>query len=384
MVRDLAGCVEHQPTNAPTVLARLHVLAVLGPWAITATVNPQKKTGENLTQSPDPRTPRGTLAKIARILGVVKPQLSFRKSPVELVELIGDRVDDLLEPGETLPGLVEAANNEVLLLILAEVIKQHGDSDSADGGGEAPEPAPAAAGRKSPATTQKEPATGRGRGRGAAAEPEPEKAPARGRGPAKEPAAAAPGRGRGRGAPVETDEDDDDATPPEDDEQPPEDAAPARGGRGRGRGAAAEPEKAPVTQKSPVTGGRGRGRGAAAEEPAAADAPVRGRGGRGRGAAPAETENADKAPAGAAFDASVLEADIAALRVALEGKAEAKALASVLKTLETLQANVTALDAAVTLVLNEQFFVDAKGNLAAEAPESVLDIEDINAYVFPE
>ena len=348
MVADLAGCVEHLPTDAPTLSARLHVHAVLGPWALIASPNPQKKTGE--VMEAEPRTPRGVLAKIARILGAVQPQLSFRKTPEELIELIGDKVDADLA---SIKG-----DQAALLEVLADVVAEHGDGDGAA-------EAPAATSKKEP--VREEPAA-RGRGRGGAPAKDEPKEPARGRGGAKKDEPKEPVRGRGRGRVVEEEpEEEEEEQTPE-----PEEAPRGRGGRGRGGDSVKEPvEEAPR--------GRGRGRSAPAEsepEPAA-------EGRRGRGRARGEPEAAEStAPV---FDASALEADIAALKLALEGKAEAKALVSIEKNVALLVAHQDVLDKALALVINELFFTDNKsGKLTKDALKSVLEIEDIEAYVFPE
>lgn len=328
-----------------------------------------------------PHTPRGVLAKIARVLGVVQAQLSFRKTPQELVELIGNKAgpDSLVTIMDDYDALVE---------VLASIT---------DDGEEKPV-------RGEPTADAKEPVRGRGR---ATEEPakEPAKEPARGRGRAAEAPAKEPVRGRGRAAAKE-----------EEEEAPPargrgrtaaKEEPPARGrgaakeepaarGRGRGRNVEEEEEEeveeveaeveeeveeAPARgrgragpQKEPAVAGRGRGRGrAAAEEPEEPEEqPAR----RGRGRAAAEEPPA--------FDPSSLEADISALRVALEGKAEAKALANVEKGLGELVAARASIDAALTLLVNEMFFVDGKGYLTKRAVDSVLDIEDLAAYVFPE
>lgn len=301
----------------------------------------------------EPRTPRGVLAKIARILGAVQPQLSFRKTPEELIELIGDKVDADLA---SIKG-----DQAALLEVLADVVAQHGDGDGAA-------EAPAATSKKEP--VREEPAA-RGRGRGGAPAKDEPKEPARGRGGAKKDEPKEPVRGgRGRGRQVEEEPEEEEEEEAEAPEPAPEEAP--RGRRGRGGDSA----KDPVVEEAPR---RGRGRAAAEPEPEPAPEGRRGRGGRGRGE-PEASESA--APA---FDASALEADIAALKLALEGKAESKLVVSLEKNVKLLTANQEVFDKAITLVINELFFTDSKsGKLTKDAVTSVLEVEDIEAYVFPE
>lgn len=298
----------------------------------------------------EPRTARGVLGHIARKLGILPMSQSFKKTPQELVDLIGDSAGIPKEELQKIMGDMEALKG-----LMAEL---------GDEGDAAPAPAPA--------PSKKDPI------RRSAAAPAPTEAP--------------PARGRGRGAPAPAPapvEEEEEVEEVEEEEEAPAPApAPARG---RGRGAAApEPVKEPARGRGAAPAGRGRGAPAPAPEPEVAPEPtpkdpVRGaRGGRGRGASPAPAETGTGAGEITPDTVTLSRADYESILANIDGlKTAVDSLKQQIegheKALGDIGQDVGRLDAAATLVVTELFFLDDKQQPLEDAPTSVLDIEDIEA-----